>query len=234
MRHYFTLDSKCSADFNCYIARSNMFDGAEHDDTTVEVPGRNGALVFSNGRYRNFAGLLSCYIPDNMRKNVDGLRAFLSARHDYVRYEDTLHPAEFRKVRFTGAFAIEESDRNGATFNLSFSCFPERWLKSGEVIFDYTAAGKIYNPTDYAAKPLILCYGTGGTVVINGVTVAVTGCSSYAEIDCDAMEVYEGSTNRNGTTTLVNGEFPTIAPGENIITFTGFSKVSIKPRWYTI
>lgn len=234
IREFFTIDGKSSADFNTWIASSNMFDGAEHDDEMVEIPGRNGALIFSNGRYRNFAGLLSCYIPDHMRSNVDDLRAFLSALHEYVRYEDTLHPDEFRMVRYKGGFKLKESDHIGAAFDLSFDCKPQRWLKSGEVLLVYTATGKIYNPTDYDAKPLILGIGSGGTITINGVAVTVTGCSSYVEIDCDAMEVYEGPTSRNGTTTLVNGEFPVIKPGENNITFTGFSKVSVVPRWYII
>ena len=98
----------------------------------------------------------------------------------------------------------------------------------------FTAAGMIYNPTLFDAKPLIRCNGTGGTVTVNGVSVAVTGCSSYVDIDCDIMEAYEGNVSRNGTTTLQNGAFPKLSPGDNAVSFTGFSSVVITPRFFTI
>ena len=98
----------------------------------------------------------------------------------------------------------------------------------------FTTSGVVRNPTNYAALPLIRCNGTGGMVTVNGVSVAVTGCSSYVDIDCDIMEAYEGSVSRNGTTTLQNGAFPKLSPGDNAVSFTGFSSVVITPRFYTI
>ena len=234
IRHIFTLGGKSSADFNCYIATSNMFDGAAHDDETVEVPGRNGTLVFSNGRWRNFAGELYCYIPSDMKRNVDALRAFLSARHEYVRYEDTIHPHEYRMARYTGGFSIDKSDRVGASFTISFDVKPQRFLKSGEQLISFSAAGAAYNPTEYEAKPIITCYGTAGTVTVNGVSVAVTGLSSLVTLDCELMEAYEGTTSRNASTTLTNGVFPVLSPGTNNVSFTGFSRVDIVPRWWKI
>ena len=234
MRHFFTLDGTSSTDFNTWIANSNMFDGAEHDDDSIEIPGRNGTIVLSNNRYKNFNGTVSCYIPHHMRHYVDALRSFLSARHQYCRYEDTMHPEVFLKARFKGGFSLSDSDRVGAAFDLVFDCKPQKFLKSGELPIEFTATGIIYNPTDYAAKPLIRCHGTSGTVTVGGVSVAVTGATSYVDIDCELMEVYEGSTSRNNTTTLTNGEFPEIAPGEAAVSFTGFSSVEITPNWYMI
>ena len=98
----------------------------------------------------------------------------------------------------------------------------------------FTAAGMIYNPTLFDAKPLIRCNGRSGSVTINGVKVTVTGCTSYVMLDCDMMEAFEGEANRNGTTTLNNGTFPTLAPGNNAVSFTGFSSVVITPRFFTI
>lgn len=234
MRNFFTLDGKSSTDFSVYIAKSTMFDGAEHDDSTVEVPGRSGTLVFSNGRYHNVAATLLCYIPHDMRLNVDGFRAWLSKYHSYVRYEEALRPDEFRMARFKGPFEIDESDRVGASFEVQFDCKPQRFLKSGELPITFTSSGSIYNQTNYDARPLVRCYGRSGTVTINGVAVTVTGLSSYVDLDCYLMEAYEGSTNRNYTTTLTDGTFPTLSPGANAVSFSGFSRVVITPRWWTI
>ena len=62
----------------------------------------------------------------------------------------------------------------------------------------------------------------------------MTGSTAYADIDCELMEVYEGSSSLNNSTTLTNGEFPVIDPGEAAVSFTGFSAIEITPNWYTI
>lgn len=233
-RNYFVFDGKSSAEFNAYIATSKAFDGAEHDEEVVEIPGRNGALVFSNGRYKNFVAEVACYIPHNMQTNVDGFRAFLSSKYGYYRYEEAIKPGEFRLARFIGPFSLSASDRVGAAFTLSFDMKPQRFLKSGEIPVTYSAAGILYNSTLFDAKPLIRCYGRSGTVTINGTAVTVTGLSSYVDLDCDLMESYEGSTSRNSTTTLTNGKFPVLSPGNNAVSFSGFSSVVITPRWWTL
>lgn len=233
-RNYFVFDGKSSAEFNAWIATSNAFDGAEHDEEVVEIPGRNGALVFSNGRYKNFVAAVDCYIPHGMQVNVDGFRAFLSSKYGYYRYEEAIKPGEFRLARFIGPFSLSASDRVGAAFTLSFDMKPQRFLKSGEIPVTYMAAGAIFNPTEYDAKPLIRCYGQSGTVTVNGTPITVTGCSSYVDLDCELMEAYEGGTSRNGTTTLQNGDFPVLAPGSNAVSFTGFNSVVITPRWWRI
>ena len=233
-RNYFVFDGKSSAEFNAWIATSNAFDGAEHDEEVVEIPGRNGALVFSNGRYKNFVAAVDCYIPHGMQVNVDGFRAFLSSKYGYYRYEEAIRPGEFRLARFIGPFSLSASDRVGAAFTLSFDMKPQRFLKSGELTATFTAAGALRNPTRYDALPLIRCNGRSGTVTINGVAVTVTGLSSYVILDCDLMESYEGSTSRNSTTTLTNGKFPTLSPGNNAISFSGFTSVVITPRWWTL
>lgn len=233
-RNYFVFDGKNSAEFNAFIATSKAFDGAEHDEEVVEIPGRNGALVFSNGRYKNFVAEVACYIPQNMQVNVDGLRSFLARKYGYHRYEEAIKPDEFRMARFIGPFSLSASDRVGAAFTLSFDMKPQRFLKSGEIPVTYTGAGEIYNVTEYDARPLIRCYGQSGTVTVGGIRVTVTGCMAYVDLDCELMEAYEGAANRNGTTTLPDGDFPVLKPGSNEIGFIGWNKVEIVPRWWRI
>lgn len=229
--NYFIFDGKPSADFGVWIAKSTMFDGAEHDDESVEVPGRNGAIIFSNGRYKNATLSASCYIRRSVIPNVDGLRSFLSVHHEYARYEEAFRPDEFRMARFKGPFTVSTSDRVGAAFDLTFDCKPQRFLKSGEIPVTFSANGTIYNPTEYEARPLIRCYGTGGAISVGGVWMGVGACSAYIDIDCESMEAFEGSVSRNAT---VSGEFPTLKPGANAVGFSGFSRIEITPRWWRI
>lgn len=230
MRHFFLLDGKMSSDFSCYVATSNMFDAPERDIETVEVAGRNGTLVFDNGRYRNFEGSVNCYIPLEMRPNVGGLRSWLLNHHSYARYEDTLHPDEFRLARYAGGFEIEQSDRIGAAFTLNFDCKPQRFLKTGEQTITVTDGMVIMNPTEYDALPLFRMYGDG-SLTINGKTITVTDNDSYIDLDCDLQDAYRGTVNMNSH---ISQTFPTIPGGVHTINYSGFTSVTMRPRWWKI
>lgn len=235
MRHFFTLDGTPSMNFNTFLASSSMWDAPERDVSTVEIPGRNGNLIFDNHRFKNFQATISAYIPKEMQVNTGGVRGWLQSNAaSYARYEDSMHPDEFRMARFTGGFALSNSDRVGAAMDITMDCKPQRWLKSGEIALNVASGTSLYNSTRYTALPLIRCNGKNGTLTINGVTVTVSGVSSYVMLDCELMEAYEGSTNRNNKVTLDSGKFPELVPGSNTVTFTGFSSVVITPRWWMI
>ena len=235
MRHYFVLGGKMSSDFGCYVASSNMFDAPERDIEVIEVAGRNGELVFDNGRYRNFEGSVSCYIPKDMQVNVDGIRSWLLSTSGYLRYEDTLHPDEFRIARYSGSFELDASDRVAATFPLKFNCKPQRFLKSGEKTYTFTANGEIRNNTLFPAKPRILIYGNG-TAGIGQKTIEVKGNTyPYVEVDCETMDAFYGATNCNSMISLTSGDFPVLNPGDNGITLgKGITKIELIPRWWIV
>ena len=214
-----TIDGKNCSEYGVWISGGGTFNAPPRDMDTISIPGRDGDIFFDNGRFQN----INVTYP-----------AFISKYH-YMKIEDSYHPDEFRLGVFKGGLTVSTTARNlSGSFNLTFNCKPQRYLKSGEMPVRFTASGSIYNPTEYAAKPLIKCYGTGGTVTIGGVAVTVTGCTNHVVLDCDLMESYEGDTSRNGTTTLVNGEFPTLGAGASAVTFSGFSRVEIMPRWWKL
>ena len=89
-------------------------------------------------------------------------------------------------------------------------------------------------PTLYEAKPLIRVYGTG-TVTVGSISVQITQSTDYTDIDCDIQNAYRGLTSRNAYMKLLtNNKFPTLPAGSTGITYTGFSRVDIMPRWWTI
>lgn len=230
MKNFFTFDGELSIDVNTYLASSTMFDASERDVEVIEIPGRNGTVIYDNGRYKNFSASVYCYIPSNMQTYVDALRNWLLSKVNYCRYEDTLHPDEYRMARYTGGFELEQSDRVGAAVTLSFDCKPQRFLKSGEWYTAYASGSTIHNPTRFTALPIILCSGNG-SITLNGTTITISGNSGQIYLDCDLQDAYLGSTNKNNKVTQA---FPTIAPGDNRITYTGVTGVQVMPRWWTV
>lgn len=234
MSNYFTLAGVASTVYNTYIATSNMFDAPERSVETVRVPGRNGALTLDNGRYENFAGSVTAYIPNGLTSHIDDLRSWLLSVPGYRRYEEALRPDEYRMARYVGPFKVDNSDRVGAAFTLSFDCKPQRFLKTGETAVTLTEDGSITNPTLFEARPLIRVYGTG-TLGVRAETITISTNPGYIDIDCEMMDAYYGAVNCNGYIELSSGEFPVLAPGYNgIILGSGITQVDITPRWWTL
>lgn len=230
-----TIDGKNCSEYGVWISGGGTFNAPPRDMDTISIPGRDGDIFFDNGRFQNINVTYPAFISKRFAPRMDDFRAWLCSKYHYMKIEDSYHPDEFRLGVFKGGLTVSTTARNlSGLFNLTFNCKPQRYLKSGEMPVRFTASGSIYNPTEYAAKPLIKCYGTGGTVTIGGVAITVTGCTNHVVLDCDLMESYEGDTSRNGTTTLVNGEFPTLGAGASAVTFSGFSRVEITPRWWKL
>ena len=236
MRNWFTFDGKSSTDFGVYISGLNTFGAAERDQSKVSVVGRNGDLTLDNGRFNNVTLVYPAFIYDNFSANVSALRNFLLSKTSYKRLEDTYHPDEFRLAKFTGSFDADViDDLRAGEFNLTFDCYPQRFLKRGEKEHSFTAAGAIRNEFDMTALPLVRVYGDG-TVTINGITITIAGSDTYTDIDCDLQEAYKDTlaTSKNNTITLTDGEFFKLESGDNAVSFTGPTEVIIKPRWWIL
>lgn len=233
---YFIFDGKISLDYGVKISDSgSTWDGAERDVKTQSVPGRSGDLIYDNGRYKNCAIKYACYMVDGFPDNFEAFRDWLLAHQTaYYRLEDTYRPEEYRMARVRGDLDAKlYGFPDSVEFNVSFDCKPQRYLKSGERTYTFTAAGEIRNPTNQTALPLIITAGSG-SLQVGGRTVSIAS-NSYdsISIDCERMECYSGSNNCNNLITASDG-FPVLPPGDTGITWSGFSSVSITPRWFKI
>ena len=232
MRNYLTIDGQSMKDFGVYISGSGTFGAPERDIEKQEIPGKNGDVVFDNGRYKNRPLSYPAFIYENFGVNVEGLRNFLLTHSsNYYRIEDTYHPAEFILGRWTGSFEpTMEEDLKAGQFEFSFDCKPQRFLKAGEIATDMTASGNILNPSLQTAKPLLRVFGTG-RFIIGDYTMTITAADEYTDIDCDIQEAYKGTTNCNGN---VQGSYPELVPGTNLVTLDGVTRIIIYPRWWIL
>lgn len=232
--NYFMYGDKSSLDFGVWISGESTFASPEKDVDTVSIPGRNGTLTLDNHRFQNVIIPYNAFIVDDFARNFDAFKAYLNSRKGYQKLADTYHPDHFRLARFVSAIEPEmtQFNRHGK-FVVNFDCDPRCFLKSGDRLHAIISGESIRNATPFEAKPLIRVYGTGAIAVGNR-TVQVTEADIYTDIDSEIQEAYQGTTNCNNNIVLVQGEFPTLAPGVNEITFTGFTEAYIMPRWWTI
>lgn len=235
--HDVYFDGKSLADFGVHVSGDSVFSAPERVYNTVEVPGRNGSLHIDEGRFKSITLKYPAFIADDFTFNMASFRNFMLSRVGEKRLEDTYHPDEFRLARWAGEFTADTvDDLLSGEFELSFDCYPQRFLKSGEKQLEFTAAGSINNPYLQTAKPLIRAYGTG-SFSVGGVTIQITSASSYTDIDCDLQECYKDSlaTNCNSNVVLTSGNFPELSPGANAVTISGsITKLIITPRYWIL
>lgn len=231
MKDYFKFANINTNDYQLFIADKNRFEGGGKRGEIITVPGRYGTLSISDGTFENIKITYNMYGKGNIRQNLAGLRDALGATSGYMRLADSVDPDIFMRARYSEPFTVKTSDRKNAALDIEFDCDPRRFLKNGERVRTVTSGMTLKNSTNNTARPLIRVYGTG-TLTINSISVQITTANEYTDIDSEIEEAYKGSTNCNNNIVLTNGLYPVLSPGNNTISFTGFSQVTIKPNWW--
>lgn len=151
-----TYNGKNSLELGVYTTGSGSFDAAELDVDKYEIPGRNGDLILSNNRYKNIEITYPAFIPKAFMDKVQNVRNWLRSSRVYARLEDTYDTDHYRLGIPTGVQSFSPEHRNdGANFEMTFDCKPQRFLKAGETPETVepdvqTASGEIASfETDY-------------------------------------------------------------------------------------
>lgn len=92
---------------------------------------------------------------------------------------------------------------------------------------------ELNNPTLFDALPFLRVYGTG-ILGIGSHTITITAADVYTDIDCEMMDCFKGSANKNQYVQFSGNDFPTLEPGVNGFSFSGITKVEVKPRWWSV
>lgn len=231
---YLKINGVESTHYGLYICGSGTYDAPKRVVDEISIDGRNGTLTIDRGRYENVNHIYPKSLIINYENNIERVRNWLSSLKGYIRLEDTYHPNEFYLARYIGPFEPEVwRDGSVAKFDLKFDRKPQRFLKTGEIIKQFTSTGSIVNPTLNDAKPLIRIYGNG-TVGIGDKNITVSGNTEpYVDVDCEIMDCFKGTTNLNSKVSLT--EFPILKNGSNgILLGSGITKIEITPRWWVL
>lgn len=190
---------------------------------------RSPQLAYLNGTYSVTAGFgfyfdtgtSKLYIRDSTKASVSSFQNWLSSL--------STNPVEIDYLMTTA------STQTIPTYTPTY---PSRFITvSGNdfsVTLQYTSGDSMANPTAFPSQPLIRVYGNG-SFYMDGIVVTVTNATEYTDIDCELMDCYEGSTNRNNDVSFSTYDFPTLQPGENDISIiSGITFVMIQPRWWQV
>lgn len=235
MRNYLIFNGEDSRDFGVYISGQGTFGAPARAYNVIPIAGRNGDLVTHEKRLENISVTYRAFIYTNFDANLRAFRNFLLSCIGYKELSDSYHSDEFRMALYDDSFDPEVTSKNDAgEFNITFNCKPQRYLNSGKTVTVLTADGSITNPTLYDAQPLLRVYGDG-TLGINTQSIIIDGSDVYTDIDCEMMDAFKGTANKNHTITLSDYNFPVLRAGVNNFALgTGITKVEITPRWWRV
>ena len=120
-----------------------------------------------------------------------------------------------------------------AKYIVEFERKAQRYLKSGETVQTFTAAGSITNPTRFDAQPLLRVYGAGN-VGIGARSFTITNADEYTDIDCERMDCFNGVEPRNEYVQFTGHLFPVLPSGVTQLTFSGVTSIEVTPRWWRL
>lgn len=227
-----TFSGYSLADYNAAAIFTNILDTPARSVEVVSVPGRNGSLVYDNGRYDDVNREYTI-VTDTLDHALEIIRAFRTVI-GYARLTDGFEPDHYMMARLL-TVASPKILSDSVRFSVTFVRKPQKFLKSGDTPVSITASsGTITNPTMYEALPIVRVWGTG-TVSISGVVITINETSTYMDIDCDLQDARKGTTNFNSAITLTSGRFWRLVPGSNSIALgNSITEVRVTPKWWTL
>ena len=198
----------------------------------VQIPGESGDLTQTEGEdiYNSYIQTASISVigSQNVRRVYDWLRGA-----GYVTFSG--EPDRKQKARIIGAVTLNRISRNMDHWagEVQFYCQPFKELLTERVDSISSSGTDIVNAGDVVEKPLIRVTpsGTSATIAAGARSMTITGLTSGTAffIDCGSMEVLNADKSasllKNAT-----GAFPTLTPGNNTITGSGWSKLEITRR----
>lgn len=197
---------------------------------TTHISGRNGDLHFNYGDFQNVSLTYLCLINDDFKASYLSFCEWIMSKRGYQRLEDDLYPDYFRMAAVTSPPSLGSVHNS---FEITFSCKPQRFLKSGENSTDFSTSGTIYNPTQTDSFPLIRVIGTGELKIAEE-TITITENPDYIDIDCDLQDAFHETENRNSKIELSSGDFPVLHSGSNGVELASGMTVTVTPRWYVL
>ena len=235
MMHYLIYNGESSADYDLLVGAQNTFNAPKRSVTKYTIPGRNGDLIKDNGCFENISVPYTVVCKSGFENLADSISAWLKSPTSYCRLEDSHHPEYYRMGLVTDAITYTTGTLNhSAKATVTFDCKPQKWLIEGERVEKFTSAGIIFNPTEFASKPLIKVYGNGQSTLKIGDYSMSLNLQAYITIDSELMDCTRGNMNMNSYVVLASG-FPELKSGMNLITFTGgITSIEITGRWWTI
>jgi len=219
---YFIFNNISSQDYLTIKTLPSIFK-AQKDINLIEVEGRSGFLTQDLGSYRGIVKSVECIVKD--LSQVDYICEWLDGSGEVIFSNE---PDKVYKAVINNQIELSMLVKTYHSFLVQFQCQPYKYSLQNEII-TLQATGTIYNSGSTISKPIIKLFGTGSlTLTINGNIVNLTNVVDYVTVDSNLEECFKDLVYKNQ---YMTGLFPILEKGNNVISFTGATKIEITPNF---
>ena len=221
---------------NIGVVVEDMFDvhRPKRNVRTIQVPGRDGRLTQDDGTYDTYtiSGKINCFGAP-----LSDVYAWLSGSGDLILGDEPT-----RSIRASATAQVKNMrfrcDGCYDSLQVSFECQPFRYhieQTDGDDVTITSSPYTVTNPGTYKSAPQMTIEGTGNIVLTIGTQIVeIEELEDGIIIDSEMGDCFDLTKTRLLTSqvTLMDDEYPALAPGANIISWTGaVTKITITPRW---
>ena len=221
--------TRCTA-YGIHVSEQPSITIPKERSKQPSIPGRPGSLTTLEGDdvYDDLTLTATCWISDPAQ--IPAIVGWLKCRGT-VTFAN--RPGGFYHAYISNQIPFEKILRGNphCSFAVNFRCSPPFWYVSGTEDVEITASSYVLvNPGSVYSEPIITVYGSGDmTLIINDSFVELEGIEDSITLNSVIQEAYQGETLLNEK---MDGEFPMLKPGNNLISWTGdISRLVIAPNW---
>ena len=229
---WFTWNGTRCTDYGIHVARQPEIIRPPERVTFTSVPGRSGTFTTLEGMdvYDDFLLTMECFIQDLTKLNTifswlkgNGMLTIANRR------------CGFYYAQIVNQISLEQILRGSPhrRFVLNFRCQPFFYL-SGVANISVSASGTyLTNPGSVFSEPVLkVTLTSDAQITMGGSYFELAGITGIVTVDTPLKETYKNYSSYNSK---MSGDYPTLLPGENIITWSGgVTGIVITPNWRTL
>ena len=200
--------------------------------TFTAVPGRSGTFTTLEGMdvYDDFLLSVECVI-----RNTASLNSIFAWLKGSGKLTLATRPGGFYDACIVNQISLEQILRGNPhrRFVLNFRCQPFFYL-SGVANISIPASGTyLTNPGSVFSEPVLkVTLTSDAQITMGGSFFELAGITGTVTVDTPLKETYKSYSSYNSK---MSGDYPTLLPGENIITWSGgVTGIVITPNWRTL
>ena len=194
----FTFNGVSSDNYKVTVEKCPSYPVAQRVVEHIQVPGRNGDLIRDTGAYGNVEQTYSIWFDgrnDSMQEAARSIALWLNGSKGYCRLEDTYDTDVYRMAVMSNYTEYRNFRNRLGRADVTFSCKPQRFLKTGETLTPVT--GLTLSNQYMDCYPIYAVTGNG-TVTVDGSTFTVTNNSGIVlYVDSESGECWTGDLTVN-------------------------------------
>lgn len=229
---YFIFRDRDSREKGLVVSRYPALIKPKERVTELVIPGRGGSLSLKEGEevFEPFVLSFNCILMPEA--DFDAVKSWLRGQGRLILGSA---PDRFYRARADAQISFDKMIRGSQRrdFVIPFSCQPWQEAVSLPPVITLTQSGSaVTNPGTLSLSPRVTLRGNGdGSLMMGGKKLDIRGMEGGMVLEGEMLDA-RSLTGLELINDKISGDFPRLAPGVNLVSFTGgITSVEIAPEW---